>query len=242
MPTPLRDKTVVLCHYIGEWNSCGLCTEFCWPSIILFRSPWSRWHEQLHQPVLQWAKQWWATSSFFDPSCSWCSATIFQTLHILCCSNRYGDPRSCTCHHHGGHRCAPAQQPQSASLLFGECWRRDVRPLAAHRQLGQRSLQHHGVAHQLQRASAQHQQPHAGLHHGLQLHSARGLHLHLHGLQRPTLLPSTLQQPSSPGHPAARKSQRCGAGAALLTVRGLLPHPEGPGPGQPEATQPSRFD
>lgn len=29
----------------------------------LLRSPWSRWHEQLYQPVLQWAKQWWASYS-----------------------------------------------------------------------------------------------------------------------------------------------------------------------------------
>lgn len=157
----------------------------------------------------------------------------------MCYSCRYGDPRPCTSHHHSSHRRAPAQQPQPAPLLLGECRRSVIGTLAAHRQLGQRGLHHHGVPQQLQRPAAQHQQPHFGLHHGLQLHGAWGLNLHR--LQRPTLLPSTLQQPSGPGHSASREPQRCGAGAALISVRGLLSHSEGPGPCQPETTQPGRF-
>lgn len=163
------------------------------------------------------------------------------TLWFRCCSLRYGDSRPGACHHHGRHRRASAQQPQPPALLAGERRRGGVLPdVPAHRQSGERGLQRHAVPQQLQPAAAQHQQPHPGLHHGLQLHGARGLHVH--GLQRPALLPPTLQQPPGARLSAAGESQHRGAGAAVLPLRGLLPRPEGPRPSQLKTTQSHRFD
>lgn len=157
------------------------------------------------------------------------------------CPLRHGDPRPGACHHHGSHRRASAQHPQPVPLLTGECRRCDLWPhLPAHWQSGQRGLQRHAVPQQLQQAPAQREQPHPGLHHGLQLHSPRGLHFYR--LQWAALLPPTLQQPSGAGLSATGESQHRGARAALLPLGGLLPRPERPGPGQLETTQPRRFD
>lgn len=176
-------------------------------------------------------------------SCSRSNAAALSdlTLWCWCCYLRYGDSRPGACHHHGSHRRASAQQPQPPPLLVGECWRGDVLPnVPAHWQSGERGLQRHAVPQQLQPATAQHQQPHPGLQHGLQLHGPWGLHVYR--LQRPALLPPTLQQPSGARLSAAGESQHRGAGAAVLPLRGLLPRTEGPWPSQLKTTQSHRFD